>query len=110
MSLTVWFSALQGWFEIGAALWYSRFPVVQLHLAAQGHQSFQGLMCLCGTGPIHSAWSQHHQLWAQWGLLQGGPDYPVRKLYVFSRLEDLFSLSTYKPHYFNFLYTVFSQK
>lgn len=45
-----------------------------------------------------------------WKLLQGGPDCLVRKLYVFSRLEDLFSLSTYKPHYFNFPYTGFSQK
>lgn len=59
MLLTVWSSALQGWFETEAALWYARLPVVQLHLAAQGHQSFQGLMPLCRTGAIHSAWCQH---------------------------------------------------
>lgn len=53
MPLMVWSSALEGWFEIGAALWYARHPVVQLHLAAQGHQSVQGLVPLCRAGGIH---------------------------------------------------------
>lgn len=110
MSLTVSSSALQGWFEIGASLWYGRLPEVQLHLAAQGHPSVQCLMPLCRTGAIHSAWSQHHQLWAQWELLQGRPDCPVRKLCVFSRLEGFFSLSTWKLHDFKFPCSGLSQK
>lgn len=40
----------------------------------------------------------------------GRPDCPVRKLHVFSRLEGLFSLSTWKLHDFKFPCSGLSQK